>query len=115
MEVARVLRVSEGLTQAESFSLRGGILVPIGNFLEVSSQRILVGIILVGRLGAWSSDPIRVWAGPPAKWPIPIVGVGFDNKKDDANKKEGGLSHAFQSPTPPNTSPRVRGGEGTDD
>ena len=31
--------------------LRGGILISIGNFPETSSQRILVGIILVGRLG----------------------------------------------------------------
>ena len=31
--------------------LRGGTLMPIGNFPEVLSQRILVGIILVGRLG----------------------------------------------------------------
>ena len=31
--------------------LRGGILRSVGNFREVLSQRILVGIILVGRLG----------------------------------------------------------------
>ena len=31
--------------------LRGGTLMPIGNFPEVLSQRILAGIILVGRLG----------------------------------------------------------------
>ena len=31
--------------------LRGGILMSIGNFLEVLSQAILVGIMLVGRLG----------------------------------------------------------------
>ena len=33
------------------FVLRGGILMSIGNFPEVLSQAILVGIILVGRLG----------------------------------------------------------------
>ena len=32
-------------------SMRIGILMPIGNFLEILSQQILVGIILVGRLG----------------------------------------------------------------
>ena len=31
--------------------VRGGILMSIGNFPEMLSQRILVGIILVGRLG----------------------------------------------------------------
>ena len=31
--------------------LRGVILRPIENFLEIMNQRILVGIILVGRLG----------------------------------------------------------------
>ena len=31
--------------------LRGGILMPIGNFLEILSQQILVGIILVRTLG----------------------------------------------------------------
>ena len=31
--------------------LRGGILMPIGNFPESLRQAILVGIILVGRLG----------------------------------------------------------------
>ena len=31
--------------------LRGGTPRPIGNFLESSSQAILVGIMLVGRLG----------------------------------------------------------------
>ena len=31
--------------------LRGGILMSIGNLPEMLSQRILVGIILVGRLG----------------------------------------------------------------
>ena len=30
---------------------RGGILMSVGNLLEALSQRILVGIILVGRLG----------------------------------------------------------------
>ena len=34
--------------------LRGGILMPIGDFLEDLSQAILVGIMLVGRLGVVS-------------------------------------------------------------
>ena len=33
--------------------LRGGILMSNGDFLESLSQAILVGILLVGRLGAW--------------------------------------------------------------
>ena len=33
-------------------SLRGGILMSVGDFLEVLSQGILAGVILVGRLGA---------------------------------------------------------------
>ena len=39
-------------------SLRGGILMSIGNFLEDLSQTILVGIIVVGKLGvSWSWLP----------------------------------------------------------
>ena len=37
------------------FSLRGGILMSIGNFPESLSQAILVGMILVGRLGVRQS------------------------------------------------------------
>ena len=33
------------------FSLRGGILIPLGNFPEILSQGIVVGTILAGRLG----------------------------------------------------------------
>ena len=42
--------------------LRGGILMSIGEFPESLSQRILVGISLVGRLGvpAWFGKTIRV-------------------------------------------------------
>ena len=46
------LWISEGFTQAESEFVRGGIPRPIGNSPESLSQAILVGIILVGRLGA---------------------------------------------------------------
>ena len=35
--------------------LRGGVLRPIGNFRESLSQAILVGIIIVGRLGVHMS------------------------------------------------------------
>ena len=42
---------SEGLTQAESLSLRRGIVMSMGDFQEMLSQAILVGIILVGRFG----------------------------------------------------------------
>ena len=40
-----------GFDSSIIFILRAGILMSIGNFPEVLSQRILVGIILVGRLG----------------------------------------------------------------
>ena len=39
--------------------LRGGILRPIGNFLESLSQAIIVGVILVGRLGVMASASTR--------------------------------------------------------
>ena len=41
-----------GVDSSVAFILRGGMLMPIGDFPETLSQRILVGIILVGRLGA---------------------------------------------------------------
>ena len=40
-----------GLDSSIILSFRGGILMSIGNFLETLSQAILVGIMLVGRLG----------------------------------------------------------------
>ena len=40
-----------GFDSSIIFNLRGGIPRPIGNFPESLSQAILVGIILVGRLG----------------------------------------------------------------
>ena len=40
-----------GFDSSKILSSRGGILRPIGNFPESSSQAILAGIILVGRLG----------------------------------------------------------------
>ena len=45
-----------GLDSSRILSLRGGILISIGDFPGSLSQRILAGIILVGRLGviAWS-------------------------------------------------------------
>ena len=53
-----ILDSREGLTQAESEFEGGGILMSIGTFPEVSSQRFLAGIVLVGRLGAC----LRAWA-----------------------------------------------------
>ena len=40
-----------GFDSSRILSARGGILVSMGNFLEILSQQILVGIILVWRLG----------------------------------------------------------------
>ena len=40
-----------GLDSSRSLILRGGIPRPIGDFLESLSQSILLGMILVGRLG----------------------------------------------------------------
>ena len=40
-----------GLDSSRILILRGGILMSIGNILESLSQAIVVGIILVGRLG----------------------------------------------------------------
>ena len=41
-----------GLDSSRVLNLRGGIPMSIRHFAEVLRQRILVGIILVGRLGA---------------------------------------------------------------
>ena len=46
-----------GLDSSRILMLRDGILMSIGKFLEMLSQGILVGIILVGRLGV--SCPCR--------------------------------------------------------
>ena len=54
-----------GFDSSRILIVRGGILMCVGNCPEVLSQRILVGIILVGRLGvplvrrtlAWLSSP----------------------------------------------------------
>ena len=53
MRPISVLRfwTSEGLTQAESSSQGVELPRPAGDLLEGSSQRILAGTILVGRLG----------------------------------------------------------------
>ena len=41
-----------GSASSRILVLRGGIIMPVGNLLESSSQRILAGIVLVGRSGA---------------------------------------------------------------
>ena len=46
---------------------RGGIPRPIGDFPESLSQAILVGMMLVGRLGAVDNDAQRVELGSEAK------------------------------------------------
>ena len=51
--------------------LRGGILMSMEDFLEILSQRILVGMILVGRLGAMTraaavQSAARDSVGPPS-------------------------------------------------
>ena len=43
-----------GFDSSRILILRGGLLMSIGNFQEVLSQRILAGILLVGRSGARS-------------------------------------------------------------
>ena len=42
---------SRGFDSGRILMLRGGILMPIGDFLEVTSQTILVGIVLAGKTG----------------------------------------------------------------
>ena len=44
-----------GFDSSTILILRGGIPRPLGNFLESLSQAMLVGIMLVGRLGAFSA------------------------------------------------------------
>ena len=47
-----------GFDSSTILILRGGIARPIGNFPESVSQAMLVGIMLVGRLGVvWTADP----------------------------------------------------------
>ena len=49
-----------GFDSSRILILRGGILMSIGNFPEILSQRILVGIILVGRLGVFGAPRARI-------------------------------------------------------
>ena len=49
-----------GLDSSRILILRGDILMSIGNIPEVLSQRILAGIILVGRLGVSSASMVSV-------------------------------------------------------
>ena len=42
-----------GFAASRILSLRGGILLPTGNFPEMLNRRILAGVILVGRSGAF--------------------------------------------------------------
>ena len=51
------IRDFRGFDSSIILKLRGGILRSIGDLTEVSSQRILVGIILVGRLGVTQGAP----------------------------------------------------------
>ena len=50
--------------------LRGGILMSMVNFPESLSQRILVGIIIVGRLGVNTTQRSRGSPRPPAEDPL---------------------------------------------
>ena len=62
------------------FMLSDGILMPIGNFPEMLSQQILVGIILVGRLGvppSWSST-LHFSSGKKSKH-LPSLFIGWSN------------------------------------
>ena len=52
------------MTQAEILILRGGIPRPIGNFPESLSQRILAGMILIGRLGVPQTQRTRPSVSP---------------------------------------------------
>ena len=58
---------SEGASVVLSF--RGGILVSIGNFQEILSQGILLGIILAGRLGVPECRPAREAPGADPRTP----------------------------------------------
>ena len=55
-----------GFDTSRILSVRGGILMSKGNFPESLSQGILVGILLVGRLGValWSNVILRVLSAP---------------------------------------------------
>ena len=54
--VAETILDCRGFDSSIILIIRGGILMSIGNFPEIQSQRILRGTILVGRLGgAWKT------------------------------------------------------------
>ena len=46
-----------GFNSSVVLIIRSGILMSIGDFPESLSQAILVGIMLVGKLGVWKSGP----------------------------------------------------------
>ena len=47
-----------GFDSSTILILRGGILMSIGDFPEILSQTILVGIMLVGRFGVVQGEPL---------------------------------------------------------
>ena len=49
-----------GFDPLSNLILRGGFVMPIGNFTVSLSQQILVGIILVGRLGGIPNCATRI-------------------------------------------------------
>ena len=51
----------KGFDSSVILIFRGGLFLPIGKYLEISSQRILVGIILGGRLGVDADLLRRRW------------------------------------------------------
>ena len=55
------IMMSRGFDSSRIVSLRGGILMSTGNFLEMLSQLSLVGIILVGRLGVCLNPGRVLW------------------------------------------------------
>ena len=61
-----------GFDSSTILSLRGGILMPTGNFRKVSRQRILVGRTLVGRLGPPPAPPPT----RPAGLALPAARIG---------------------------------------
>ena len=64
------LWIFRGLDSSITLILRGGILMSIRNFPEILSQAILVGIMLVGRLGVEVRESTRVVLGdiPKGGW-----------------------------------------------
>ena len=78
----------KGLDSSAIFISKGGILMSIGNLPESLSQAMLVGIMLVGRLGVALQDFFRAHLCSAAALLIDFVPVVWNSSKGMGSQQE---------------------------